>query len=186
MQRAAFLDRDGVINIDHAYVHRWDEFEFIDGVLKAAKRLFDAGYQLIIVTNQSGIGRGYYTEADFRALDAKVREAFEKAGAPITDVYFCPHHPKDALPQYRIECNCRKPAPGMMLQAAKDHDIDLSQSVMFGDKSSDMKAALAAGIPTRILLGTDGKETPKVIEEATFVARDLACGVELLLSRPVF
>ncbi|MDO4938147.1 MAG: HAD-IIIA family hydrolase, partial [Sutterellaceae bacterium] len=83
MQRAAFLDRDGVINIDHAYVYRWEEFEFVEGVFEAAKKLVDAGFVLVIVTNQSGIGRGYYTEADFHALDQKVREAFANAGAPV-------------------------------------------------------------------------------------------------------
>ena len=181
MQRAAFLDRDGVINIDHAYVCRWEDFEFIPGVLTAAKKLVDAGFILVIVTNQSGIGRGYYTEADFFALDKKVREAFAKADAPIAGVYFCPHHPQKALPPYQCECNCRKPAPGMMLKAAKELAIDLSQSVMFGDKTSDMQAAAAAGIPTRVLLGTDGKETPQACPQATLTAKDLLAGVAMVL-----
>lgn len=182
MQRAAFLDRDGVINIDHAYVYRWEEFEFVEGVFEAAKKLVEAGFLLVIVTNQSGIGRGYYTEADFYALDQKVREAFANVGAPVAGVYFCPHHPEKALPQYRLACNCRKPAPGMMLAAAKDLDIDLSESVMFGDKKSDMQAALAAGITTRVLLGTDGKAEPEPCEEASFVAKDLLAGVTKLLA----
>lgn len=182
MQRAAFLDRDGVINIDHAYVCRWEDFEFVEGVFEAARRLTQAGFLLVIVTNQSGIGRGYYSTDDFLALDKKVREAFEQAGAPISGVYFCPHHPTDALPRYKMVCNCRKPAPGMMLQAAKDLDIDLSKSIMFGDKNSDMAAAVAAGIPTRVLLGTDGKATPEKTPQATLVAGSLLEGVNLVLN----
>ncbi len=182
MIRAAFLDRDGVINIDHAYVHRWEDFEFIDGVFEAARKLHEKGFSLFIVTNQSGIGRGYYTEEDFLTLDAKVREAFAKAGAPISGVYFCPHHPENALPQYRCECRCRKPAPGMILQAAKDFDIDLQTSVMFGDKPSDMIAAKSAGVGHRCLLGTDGTGVPEKCAEATLVANNLLSGVEAFFS----
>lgn len=183
MQRAAFLDRDGVINIDHAYVCRWEDFEFVDGVFDAARKLVQAGFVLVIVTNQSGIGRGYYSQSDFLALDKKVRQAFAEAGAPISGVYFCPHHPTNALPQYKLVCNCRKPAPGMMIQAAKDLNIDLTKSIMFGDKKSDMQAALAAGIPARVLLGTDGKATPEKTPEATLVAKNLLEGVDLILNQ---
>ena len=177
MKKAAFLDRDGVINIDHAYVHRFEDFGFIPGVLQAARKLVDAGFALIIVTNQSGIGRGYYTQADFLALDARVRKVFADAGAPITDVYFCPHHPSKALSPWRCECSCRKPAPGMILKAIKEHDIDPATSVMFGDKQSDMQAAQAAGIGVRVLLGTDAKTDPLPVEQATHHARSLLSAV---------
>ena len=122
--KAAFLDRDGVINIDHAYVHRPEEFQFIDGALQACQRLVNAGYCLIVVTNQSGIGRGYYSEADFEKLCEWMKEQFAKAKAPITAIYYCPHHPTKALGAYRVTCNCRKPAPGMLLKAQVDYDID--------------------------------------------------------------
>ncbi len=178
MRRAAFLDRDGVINVDHAYVSRFEDFDFIDGVLEAARRLVDAGFVLVIVTNQSGIGRGYYTEADFHKLDQAVRAVFAEHGAPISATYFCPHHPTKALPPWKCECNCRKPAPGMILQAAKDLDIDLSQSVMFGDKASDMQAAKAAGVAFRVQLGTDGLTDPSdPAPEATHHAKDLLSAV---------
>lgn len=178
MRRAAFLDRDGVINVDHAYVSRFEDFDFIDGVLEAARRLVDAGFVLVIVTNQSGIGRGYYTEADFHKLDQAVRAVFAEHGAPISATYFCPHHPTKALPPWKCECNCRKPAPGMILQAAKDLDIDLSQSVMFGDKASDMQAAKAAGVAFRVQLGTDGAADPSdPAPEATHHAKDLLSAV---------
>lgn len=178
MRRAAFLDRDGVINVDHAYVSRFEDFDFIDGVLEAARRLVDAGFVLVIVTNQSGIGRGYYTEADFHKLDQAVRAVFAEHGAPISATYFCPHHPTKALPPWKCECNCRKPAPGMILQAAKDLDIDLSQSVMFGDKASDMQAAKAAGVAFRVQLGTDGLADPSdPAPETTHHAKDLLSAV---------
>ena len=178
MRRAAFLDRDGVINVDHAYVSRFEDFDFIDGVLDAARRLVDAGFVLVIVTNQSGIGRGYYTEADFHKLDQAVRAVFAEHGAPISATYFCPHHPTKALAPWKCECNCRKPAPGMILQAAKDLDIDLSQSVMFGDKASDMQAAKAAGVAFRVQLGTDGLADPSdPAPEATHHAKDLLSAV---------
>ena len=177
MKKAAFLDRDGVISMAHRYVHRFEDFEFIPGVLQAARKLVDAGFALIIVTNQSGIGRGYYTQADFLALDARVRKVFADAGAPITDVYFCPHHPSKALSPWRCECSCRKPAPGMILKAIKEHDIDPATSVMFGDKQSDMQAAQAAGIGVRVLLGTDAKTDPLPVEQATHHARSLLSAV---------
>ena len=181
LRKAAFLDRDGVINIDHAYVHRWEEFEWVEGVLEAARRLSEAGYLLVIVTNQSGIGRGYYTEEDFERLNREVRRAFEEVGAPLAGIYFCPHHPVKALEPYRMECGCRKPAPGMLLEAARDLNIDLSQSLMVGDKVSDMQAAQAAGVPVRILVGTDGKAEPALEAPATQTAKNLFEAVRALL-----
>ena len=112
MKRAAFLDRDGVINIDHAYVHDREHFEWVPGVLEGARMLTDAGFLLVVVTNQSGIGRGYYTEADFHALTDWMCGVFAEAGAPIAAVRFCPHHPEKALGLYRRECRCRQPQPG--------------------------------------------------------------------------
>lgn len=180
MDKGAFLDRDGVINYDHAYVHRIEDFDWVDGILDAARRLHTAGYRLIIVTNQSGIGRGYYSEADFERLNAAIRARFVEAGAPLSGIYFCPHHPEKALKPYRIQCDCRKPEPGMILQAAKDLNIDLTQSVMFGDKQSDMKAALRAGIPTRVLVGTNGSARPDPVPECTHTARTVFEGLEQL------
>ena len=179
--KAAFLDRDGVINIDHAYVHKAEEFEFIDGVLEACADLVASGFKLVIVTNQSGIGRGYYTEDDFHRLTEWMKEVFKKAGAPISAVYFCPHHPEKALDAYRCDCDCRKPHPGMLLQAQKELNIDMAHSLMFGDKQGDMQAALAAGVPTRILVGKDGKTLPNAVPECTSVALNLRQAVTSIL-----
>lgn len=158
--RAAFLDRDGVINIDHGYVSRREDFTFVPGVIEGARRLHELGYALVVVTNQSGIGRGLYSREDFDALTEWMKAEFAGAGAPLAGVYFCPHHPTDAFGAYRRTCDCRKPAPGMFLAAARELGIRLSASAMFGDKASDLEAARSAGVPLRILLGTDARETP--------------------------
>jgi D-glycero-D-manno-heptose 1,7-bisphosphate phosphatase len=165
-QRAAFLDRDGVINLDHGYVFRPQDFEFVPGTLAAARRMHEAGWALVVVTNQSGIGRGLYTEADYFALDAWMRAEFAAAGAPLAGTYFCPHHPSEARGVYRRECDCRKPGPGMLLAAARDLNLALAASAMFGDKPSDLQAARAAGVPLRYLLGTDGRAAPALPAEA--------------------
>jgi len=136
---ALFLDRDGVLNVDHGYVFRKADFEPIAGVFEALRLAVARGYILIIVTNQSGIGRGYFTQTDYDALEAYIRQLFADEAIPLTAIYHCPHHP-DA------KCDCRKPRPGMILRAAQDHDIDLPRSVMIGDKPSDAEAAQTAGV----------------------------------------
>ena len=146
---AVFLDRDGVINVDSGYVGDWDSFVFLPGVIEAMRALCDAGYALVIVTNQSGIGRGFYTEEDFQVLTERMCNELSRHGVSIAGVYFCPHLPEAALPQYRKTCDCRKPKPGLIHRALEELDIDLTRSAMVGDKSSDMQAALAAGIPQR-------------------------------------
>lgn len=174
MRRAAFLDRDGVINIDHAYVHTIEAFEWVPGVLDAARRLHDAGFALVVVTNQSGIGRGYYDEAAYGKLTDWMKAEFERAGAPLAGVFFCPHHPEKALPQYRQACGCRKPEPGMLLTAARTLGLDLTKSVIFGDKPGDCTAGARAGCPERVLLGTDGRAAPEASADATQTFRSLA------------
>ncbi len=162
MRRAAFLDRDGVINVDHGYVHRVKDFKWVPGVLEAAKVLFDAGYLLVVVTNQSGIGRGFYSVQDFARLTRWMADAFIKAEAPLSGVYFCPHHPAKAVGKYLCDCNCRKPKPGLLLRAAEELDIDINRSIMFGDKASDCTAGRLAGCRERILLGCNGLAVPDI------------------------
>ena len=158
--RAAFLDRDGVINVDRGYVWRREDFEFVPGALEGARRLHDAGNLLVVVSNQSGIARGLYSEADFAELTSWMKQEFSAAGAPLAGVYYCPHHPTEASGIYRRECSCRKPGPGMLLTAASELGIDLASSIMFGDKTSDLESARSAGVPMRVLLGTDAREVP--------------------------
>ena len=159
-RRAAFLDRDGVINIDHGYVVRHEDFSFVPGVLAGARRLHELGFALVVITNQSGIGRGLYSVEAFEQLTDWMKTQFEAAGAPLAGVYFCPHHPTEATGEFGRPCECRKPAPGMLLAAAQDLGLNLGSSVLFGDKESDLLAARAAGVPERVLLGTDGIARP--------------------------
>lgn len=165
MQAAAFIDRDGVINFDRDYVYRRSDFEFIPGVFEAACTLRGLGYLLFVVTNQSGIGRGLYSVDDFLALDDWMRARFLEEGAEVAATYYCPHHPTEGVGQYRVDCECRKPRPGMLLQAAADHGLALDRSLLIGDKASDLEAARAAGVPTRLLVGTDARSVPPELLE---------------------
>ena len=161
MAKAIFLDRDGVINEDFGYVHRIENFHFMPGVFEALRHFKALGYKLILITNQSGIGRGYYSEEDFQKLTNWMQERLEKEGVRLDAIYYCPHHPQQG-------CDCRKPEPGMITQAAKEHGIDLTNSWMIGDKPSDIEAANRAGVGHTILLKKEGPkslfDTIKIIE----------------------
>ena len=146
---ALFLDRDGVINHDAGYIHRIADFRFIDGIFDLCATARDLNYKLVVVTNQSGIGRGYYTEEDFHQLTAWMREAFIAHDVPLDAVYYCPFHP-DGIGQYRKTSQLRKPAPGMLLKARDELGIDLATSVLIGDKESDIEAAHNAKLPLAI------------------------------------
>lgn len=160
LRPAAFLDRDGVINLDRGYVFRAADFEFVTGVFEGAAALQRLGFALVVLTNQSGIGRGLYSESDFLALTRWMNGRFEQHLVHIDGVFYCPHHPTEAFGDYRCECDCRKPAPGMLLRAARELNLDLARSAMFGDRVSDLQAAAAAGVPLRYLLGTNGSSRP--------------------------
>ncbi len=170
-RRAAFLDRDGVINIDHGYTYRREDFVFVPGTLAACAQLHRWGFALVVVTNQTGVGRGLYTEADFQRLTAWMKDEFAAAGAPLAGVYHCPHHPEATLAAFRRTCECRKPAPGLLLAAARELSLDLAHSVLFGDKSSDIEAATAAGVPQRVLLGINGGALPAADPASQATAR---------------
>lgn len=146
MHKALFLDRDGVINVEKEYLYKIEDFEFIDGVFELCRYYQDKDYKIFVVTNQSGIARGYYTENDFYELSKWMTKQFLNKGIEITEIYFCPHHPK-----FSSKCNCRKPEPGMLLQAASEYDIDLKNSIMVGDKERDVEAGLNAGLTTTYL-----------------------------------
>ena len=148
---ALFLDRDGVINIDRAYVYKKDDFEFIDGIFDLCRHAKQRGYLIFIITNQAGIGRGYYTEQDFSDLTHWMCDIFTEEKAAIDKVYFCPNHPEHAMGEYKTESYFRKPAPGMILQAAKEFNVNLQNSILLGDKLSDLEAGIAAGVGSNIL-----------------------------------
>lgn len=156
LRPAAFLDRDGVLNVDLGYVHRTDDLEWIPGAGKAVRRLNDAGYLVIVVTNQSGIGRGYYDEAAMDAVHEALRVHLAQAGAVIDAVYFCPFHPEAIVERFRHPDHPdRKPNPGLLLQAMREFPIDPARSFMIGDKDSDMEAAGRAGVAGHLFRGGD-------------------------------
>ena len=146
MIKGAFFDRDGVLNKDVHYLYRPEDVQWVPGAKEAVAELTRQGYAVIIVTNQSGVARGYYTEADVQALHAWMKREFAAAGGKITDIYYCPYLAGAAVPAYDKDSDWRKPAPGMVLQAAQDHHIDLSRSFLVGDKESDLACAAAAGV----------------------------------------
>lgn len=150
MKKALFLDRDGVINKEVDYLHKIEEFEFIDGVVDAMRQAKEKGYLLIVITNQSGIGRGYYDEDAFFKLSEWMVEVLRDQGVHIDRIYHCPHAPGEG-------CDCRKPETGMIERAVKDFGIDLKTSWLVGDKESDIQAAINAGIPHHILVRSGHK-----------------------------
>lgn len=141
MNKAAFFDRDGTINVDVKYLHKKEDLIFIDGMPQFIKKWNDWGYKVIVVTNQAGIARGYYTVDDMYDLHDYINERLAEYGAHIDAFYFCPHHPD--ITGY---CKCRKPETGMIEQAIKDFNIDVSKSVLFGDKPWDIEAGVKCGI----------------------------------------
>ena len=159
LRKAALLDRDGVINLDRSYVSRWDDFEFVPGAIDAMHALKQAGFALVVVTNQSGIARGYYTEDQFQALTITMKQALAEAGAAVSAVYHCPHHPSGAVAYLSIDCDCRKPAPGMIFRAARDLNLSLSDSILVGDKLSDIQAARAAGVGKAYIVLSENAES---------------------------
>jgi len=150
---AIFLDRDGVLNTDHGYVHKPSEFDWMEGAREAIKFLNDKGYLVLLVTNQAGIGRGYYEETDFWQLTGWMRHRLAETGAHLDGVYFCPHHPTEGKGKLKVDCQCRKPKPGMIQQALCEWDIDMENSFVVGDRTKDMELAQAVNVPGHLFCG---------------------------------
>lgn len=149
--RALFLDRDGVINVNFGYVHRPENFIFIDGIFELANAAHNLNYKIFVITNQSGIARGYYSEQQFHQLSSWMCGQFLARGVPISKVFFSPYHPTEGRGAYRLDHISRKPHPGMLLEAQKEFNLDLLNSVLVGDKESDIRAGIAAGVGCNIL-----------------------------------
>ena len=183
MTSALFLDRDGVINADHGYVHRPEQFEFVAGIFELTRFWSnDLARPIVVTTNQSGIGRGYFDESAFAALTRWMCARFVAEGVQIARVYHCPYHPEHGVGGYRRDHPWRKPNPGMILQAAVDLDLDLARSALVGDKMSDVEAGAAAGIGLRILVRPQAA-TPATGMPAHARVADLAAALALLRSR---
>jgi D-glycero-D-manno-heptose 1,7-bisphosphate phosphatase len=159
--RALFLDRDGVLNHEVGYLYRPEDVRWVQGAFSLCRTAMELGYKLIVVTNQSGIARGLYSEQDFHVLTAWMHEQFASEGVRLDAVYFCPFHPVHGVGAYRREHEDRKPGPGMLLRAAHEHSLDLASSVMIGDRCTDVGAANAAGLRQAFLLrGTETTPCP--------------------------
>ena len=172
MRRAVFLDRDGTVNIEKEYLYRIEECEFIAGTAEAVRLLNDAGFLVVVVTNQSGVARGYYSEEDVEALHRHMAEVLAAEGARVDAWLFCPHHPV-GRGSYGLPCRCRKPLPGMLQDASERFDIDLAHSYMIGDKRADIDAGHAAGCTPLLVRTGYGAEEAAKLSMATAVFDDL-------------
>ena len=157
--KVAFLDRDGVINIDTGYVYRINDFKYTYKCKEALRNITDNGYKIIIITNQSGIGRGYFSETEYKKLTSYYLNDFKNNGIDILDIFYCPHHVEANVKKFRKDCNFRKPKPGMIKKAIKRYSIDINNSFLVGDKLSDIEAGMSAGINNLFLIENDNEST---------------------------
>lgn len=157
--KAIFLDRDGVINKEVNYLSDPEEFELLEGTVEALKIMKHQGYLLIVITNQSGLARGYFSEETLNDIHTKMKRLLNDGGVELDDIFYCPHHP-----EFTGECSCRKPKPGMLLEAKEKYEIDLSRSYMVGDTLSDIKAGKNAGCKTVFVLTGHGSEREEKID----------------------
>ena len=163
MNKAVFLDRDNVLNVDYINVHKIEDWEWMPNAKEAVKYCNDNGYLAIVITNQSGISKGLFSEDDVKKLHNFVQEELKKIGAHIDSFYYCPHHEEGTVAPYNVKCECRKPKPGMILQACKDFDIDVKQSYMIGDMPRDIECGINAGVKGTCLF--DGVDLLKSVKE---------------------
>lgn len=169
--KAAFLDRDGVINRDVGYIHRWEDFQFLPGIFETCTQLQAAGFRLFVVTNQGGIARGLFTSSQMHAVHEWMEEQFRQRGIRIEKVYHCPHHPEGIFADLIGPCECRKPKPGMILSAQSEFGVDLQRSVLVGNRESDIEAGIAGGVGITVLVE---EEAPAPHTRASLVVRSVA------------
>ena len=163
--KAVFFDRDGVLNVDVDYLYRIEDLVWVDGAREALAYLSKLGYKIFVVTNQSGVARGYYTIEDMNKLHAHMTSELEKCGAKVEKFYYCPHHKEGKITEYAIDCDCRKPKPGMILQAFVENDLDKEACFLIGDSKRDVEAAEAADIKGYFFKGGSLLEFVKNIVE---------------------
>jgi len=170
--KVVFFDRDGVVNKDVGYLYKVEEFEFIDSIFEVCKHFISLGYKLVIITNQSGIARGYYREKDYYTLTKWMLKQFINQSINILDVFFCPHDPK-------ANCSCRKPRPGMLIEGRDKYNIDMKNSWMIGDKEADIQAANAAGISNTILVKS-GHPIDESNSNAKYIIKSIKNSIEII------
>ena len=180
--RAVFLDRDGVITVDHGFTHRIEDFELIAGSAAAMALLQAAGWRLVVVTNQSGIARGIFSSDDYERFTAHMRARLQAVGVRLDAVFHCPHLPDAAVAAFRKACDCRKPAAGMLLRAARELSLDLPASVFVGDRVSDVQAGRAAGVGRCLLVRSGQALGADAARMADAVFDDLAACAQALVA----
>lgn len=180
MRKVIFLDRDGTINVEKSYLHKWEDFEFEKNAIEGLKELKNLGYEFIVVTNQSGIGRGYYTEEDLVTLNNQMTKKLKEFGIEILECFYCPHHPEKGIGKYKVDCNCRKPNPGMLLEGIKKYNVDIDNSFMIGDKKGDLEAGKKAGLKSILVLTGYGKKIEEEVKGNYLIAKDLLEVVTIL------
>ena len=157
MNRAIFIDRDGTISEEVGYINHLSRFRLFPYSAAALKQLHDNGYLAIVITNQAGVARGYFSEEMVQAIHKQMTKDLERSGARVDAIYYCAHHPTVGEPPYQLDCDCRKPKPGLLLRAARDYDIDLANSWMVGDRYSDIELAANAGVKSALVLSGYGR-----------------------------
>lgn len=188
LRRAVFLDRDGTVADEVGYVNHASRIRLLSGSAEAVKRVREAGFLAVVVTNQAGVARDYFEEFVVHQANRRLVELLEREGAALDGIYYCPHHPREGAPPYRQDCQCRKPRPGMLLQAAEDLGIDLTRSYMVGDGLVDVGAARAAGVlPVMVLTGYGRghleHRRSRWTVEPEHIAEDLSAAVDWILGR---
>ncbi len=179
MNKAVFFDRDGVINVEPPYyAHKIEELKLVQNIDKAINLLNVNHFKVIVVSNQSGVARGYYTEKEVNLFNQEINNRLRKREAKIDQFYYCPHHPDGAILKYKINCTCRKPHPGMMFIAAKEHNIDLSKSYLIGNNKSDILAGQAAGCKT--ILFKSELEDKKAYGNPDYVCKDIISCIKII------
>lgn len=184
---AIFLDRDGTINREVHHLHRLDQFELIPGALESVKLLYDADHKIVVITNQSAVARGLLDLDGLAEIHAEMLQRLQDVGVTVDGIYHCPHHPTAGIGVYRQVCECRKPQPGMLLQAATELDIDLERSFMVGDNLTDLLAGIAAGCRTVLVRTGHGQKSEKALAaldwQPDFVADDLSEAAEWIIEQ---
>ncbi len=177
-RRAIFIDRDGTINVEKNYLFKFEDWEWIPGAVDAIRMFNEAGFLVVVISNQAGVARGFYGADDIEKLHASVTRILESQNAKVDGYYYCPHHPEFGDNR---ECDCRKPAPGMILEAQRDWDIDLAHSYMIGDKASDIEAALAAGVHPVMVATGYGPDERKLIDSRVPYVADLLAAARFIV-----
>ncbi|MGL4424829.1 MAG: D-glycero-beta-D-manno-heptose 1,7-bisphosphate 7-phosphatase [Cetobacterium sp.] len=173
MKKVIFLDRDGTINVEKSYLHKWEDFEFEKNAIEGLLELKKLGYEFIVVTNQSGIARGYYSEDDLNRLNSEMVKELKKYDIEILECYYCPHHPEKGTGKYRVDCDCRKPNPGMLEKGIDKYNIDIQNSFMVGDKISDLEAGVRVDLKPILVLTGYGQKTKENLKTKYLIANDL-------------